>query len=156
MRTVPVYILSVCLIFICTQLSSEGLDRKFYNQYLDSLNQKDESEANLKRNLFRATKEAIYRNDRNTGPQYIKEMQLDGIQFELLDQDGAFARGILKELENFRPAKYMYIVESEPYMVLLSYSVNPERSLYVEPIQNFVIKTKSPEKNPEEGDSHGE
>lgn len=155
MRAVSLVSVSVLLCLICISLQAEGLDKKFYNNYLNSLNKESEKEKNLNGNLLRASKEAIRRNDRENGQSYAQKMGPESIRYELLDQDGPYARGIFKELEVFRPAKYIYIVESKPYLILLSYSVSPERSLYVEPVQNYVLKSKDPKENQTGESEHG-
>lgn len=108
----------------------KGLDREFYNAYLDSLpNEKKQRTVMLKKNLLAFLKKTIPREDPDNGISFAAGLKEDSFQYEEIFMDTPYLRGMMREIPGFKPDKFMYIVKSGPYLIFAGFNVNP--ALYV-------------------------
>jgi hypothetical protein len=126
-------ILWLLALLALTDLSAQevkGLDREFYNAYLDSLpNEKKQRTAMVKKNLLAFLKKTIPREDPEAGTSFAAGLKEDAFQYEEVFQDTPYVRGMLREIPGFRTDKFMYIIKTGPYLIFAGFNVNP--ALYV-------------------------
>jgi len=122
----------------------KGLDKEFYNAYLDGLpDEKKQRLVTLQKNLATILKRVIPREDPDHGLEFIKTLKPETLVFEELTIDSPFVRGMLKEIPGFRADKFMYIVKTGPYLVYAAFSVNPK--LYItDESQRLLIRRAEP------------
>lgn len=118
----------------------KGLDKEFYNAYLDSLpNEKKQRLEMLQKNLVTVLKRVIPREDPDHGAAYLPNIKIETMQFEELQPNSPFVRGMQKEIPGFRMDKHMFIIKSGPYLIYAAFAVNPR--LYVTgETQRFLIR----------------
>lgn len=120
--------------------AEDRLDKQFYNDYLDSLpNERLQQTALLEKNLLRVVVRSIRSEDSLDGPAYTKNLQTSALKYEVVATDSAFARGIFKELPYLKPTKFMWIVSTGPYMIFVSFLVDPRLFITGE-FQTRVVK----------------
>lgn len=108
----------------------KGLDREFYNAYLDSLpNEKKQRAAMVKKNLLAFLKKTIPREDPENGISFAAALKDDSFQYEEVFQDTPYVRGMMREIPGFKTEKFMYIIKTGPYLIFAGFNVNP--ALYV-------------------------
>lgn len=146
MRTIGLLLLAFALPLSAQEV--KGLDKEFYNAYLDSLpDEKKQRAAMLKKNLLAFLKKTIPREDPENGPAYIQTLKDDGFQYEEIFEDTPYVRGMRREIPGFRTDKYMFIVKSGPYIIFAGYNVNP--ALYVtSETQRRLIRVQPPSEHP--------
>ncbi len=120
----------------------KGLDKEFYNAYLDNLpDEKKKRLQMLKKNLLNLLQKVIPREDPDNGPAFAGKLNADAFQFEELNAQSPFVRGMAKEIPGFRQDKFMYIIKTGPYLVYAAFDANP--GLYVtSETQRYVIIRK--------------
>ena len=131
----------------------DQLDREFYNEYLDSIPDDWRPDKKLlEQNLFDTLKRVLPREDPFDGPEYIKKIQPDQLEYKRITTDSPFVRGLFKEAPYLKQTKYMWIVKSGPYLVFISYEADPERYTLSE-FQNLVIKRSDDQDSSEHKDN---
>lgn len=126
----------------------KGLDREFYNAYLDSLpNEKKQRTAMLKKNLLAFLKKTIPREDPEHGTSFAANLKDDSFQYEEVFPDTPYVRGMLREIPGFKTEKYMFIIKTGPYFIFAGFNVNP--ALYVTAeSQRRLIRVSAPDGHP--------
>ena len=106
------------------------LDQEYYDSYLDSKKNPDAAKKErLENNLLRMLKSILPREDTFGGADYAKKVKPGDFEYEKIDRESMYTRGILHELEYMVPSDYMYVVKTGPYLILAIYEGDPERFL---------------------------
>jgi hypothetical protein len=118
-----------------------GLDKEYYNAYLDSLpNEKKKRLETLKKNLLSMLKKVIPREDPDHGQSYAEKLTVESFQFEEISAQSPFVRGMIKEIPGLRPDKFMFVVKTGPYLVYVAFNVNPGQFITSESQQHVIIR----------------
>lgn len=123
------------------QTPKTGMDKEFYNDYLDSLpNEYAQKKETLENNLIRVIKRVVPREDPINGKDRVKNVKPGEFVYEQVDNKSPFVRGIFKELPTLRPTKFMYVIKMEPYHIFVTFEVDPKRMIVMETQSKTLIK----------------
>lgn len=108
----------------------KNLDQDYYDSYMDGHKDPEaDRKDRLENNLLRMLKSVLPREDTFEGADYVKKLNVGDFEYEKINRDSMYTRGIFHELGYIVPSDYMYVVKSGPYLVLAIYEGDPERFL---------------------------
>lgn len=126
-----------------TEGNADDLDKRFYNEYLDSLpNRYVQRKALLEQNLLDTARTMIPREDPFEGAEVARRLQAADLEYQRVTLESAFVRGLFAELNYLRETEFMYVVRAGGYLVFMSFRADPSR-FTIDAYQTRVIKVRS-------------
>lgn len=128
--------------------AKSGLDKEYYDYYFKTLPEyKNKDKAKLNFNLIRHLKKEILSQDFSKPTQEaVSKISPDNVQFERVNSDSIWVRGIKSQKPYIKYREYMYVVKHEKYFCFMTFEINPEDYLQqarqVELIQDLDDKFK--------------